>query len=349
MSRLHRPARHPRGPRRALIVASMTLALLAAATPARAQFTIVPTFGSSITSDPNAAAIEGAINAAITAVETPFSNPVTVKIYFQEGGGLGQSDTSIFGSSYFNYYNAIKANASSSSQLTALASLGAAPGPGTGNPVTGNNSGVSIVLTSANGRALGFNTPGGVAAAGGLYDSVISLNTSITAPPNPLNGGTYGLQAVAAHEIDEVLGVGGPGTTLGSGFDTQGFIGEEDLYRYSAPGVRSFSTVQTTSPFSYYSIDGGKTVMSYFNQTAGADYADWLSNPIPAGFGPQVQDAFGQPNTNPALGPNELTALNVAGWDLKAVPEPSSVVLLGIGTAAFAGLGRRLRRARATT
>ncbi len=146
-----------------------------------------------------------------------------------------------------------------------------------------------------------------------------------------------------------MLGVGGAGTTLGSGFDTEGFIGEEDLYRYSAPGVRSFSTVQTTSPFSYYSIDGGATVLSYFSQTNGADYADWLSNPIPAGFGPQVQDAFGEQNTNPALGPNELTALNVAGWDARAVPEPSSVVMLGIGAAAFAGLGWRRRQAKATT
>jgi hypothetical protein len=328
------------------MIASVTLAVLAAVAPAQAQLTILPTFDPSITNDPNAAAIEGAINAAINAVETPFSNPITVKIYFSEiNSGLGQSETSLFGSSYFNYYNAIKANASSSAQLTALASLGAAPGLGTGNPVTGNNTIDSMVLTTANGRALGYNTPGGVVAPdGNKYDSVISFNTSITAPPNPLNGGTYGLQAVAAHEIDEVLGVGGSGSTLGSGNDTNGFIGEEDLYRYSSPGVRSFSTVQTTSPFSYYSIDGGQTVLSYFSQTSGADYADWLSNPIPAGFSPQVQDAFGEPNTNPALGPNELTALNVAGYDFKAVPEPSSVVLLGLGVTAVAAFRLRRRR-----
>jgi hypothetical protein len=324
------------------MVASVALALLATVAPARAQLTITPTFDSTITSDPNAAAIEGAINAAITAVETPFTNPVNVKIYFQEGNtGLGSSQTGLYAFRYFDYYNAIKANASSAAQQTALASLGAAPGPNTGNPVTGNNSGESILITSANGRALGFNTPG-FAGPGGVYDSVITFNTAFTAPPNGLPG-NYGLQSVAAHEIDEALGIGGPGSTLGSGLAVQGIIGEEDLYRYLAPGVRSFSTAQTTSPYSYYSIDGGTTALSYFNQTPGADYADWLSNPIPGGFIAQVQDAFGEPGTNPALGPNELTALNVAGWNVTAVPEPSSVALMGLGASALAAFGLRRR------
>ena len=137
---------------------------------------------------------------------------------------------------------------------------------------------------------------------------MIGLNTSITFyPGQPNNGTNYGLQAVANHEIDEALGIGGTGSTLGG--SPTGPVGDLDIFRYSAPGVRSYSTVQTTSPYSYFSIDGGKTVLSYFNQTAGADYADWLSNPIPSGFSPQVQDAFGQPGTNPALGINRAHGL----------------------------------------
>ena len=48
-------------------------------------------------------------------------------------------------------------------------------------------------------------------------------------------------------------------TIGGTGFFATG-VGDEDLYRYTAPGVRSFSTTQTTSPYSYFSINGGTTV-----------------------------------------------------------------------------------------
>ena len=192
---------------------------------------------------------------------------------------------------------------------------------------------------------MGFDTPGGV---DGSFDSQISLNTSITFPPNPNDGSNYGLQAVANYEIDEALGIGGTGSWIGNSGD---FVGDLDLYRYSAPGVRSFSTLQTTSPFAYFSIDGGDTVLSYYNQTAGADYGDWLSNPIPAGFDPQVQDAFGEPGTNPALGPNELISFNAIGYDVvsQVVPEPSTWAMMLLGFAGLSLASYRSRRAGSIT
>jgi hypothetical protein len=202
-----------------------------------------------------------------------------------------------------------------------------------------------VAITSAEGRNLGFNTPGAVTVGSGTYDSEVSLNTSITSPPNSL-AGNYGLEAVATHEIDEVLGIGGTGSTLSGTGSLTGAVGDLDLYRYSMPGVRSYSNTQTTSPLAYFSINGGTTVLSYFNQTEGADFGDWLSNPIPAGFGPQVQDAFGEPGTNPALGVNELTAFNAIGYQLtSATPEPSTLALAGFGLAWGYSFIRRRRRA----
>ena len=337
--------------RRMWTALAMFAAVPALATPAYAAGLVInATFESSITSDPNAAAIEGAINAADVTLEADITTPVTVKLDFQTGGGLGSSLTGIYTVSYFGYYNALKAidtgAGSTAAQQSAIASLGTAPtGVGSANPANGS---AQVNGTGPELRALGFNTPAAVSNNGGTYDTVISLNTSITSPPNPLNGGTYDLQAVATHEIDEALGIGGTGSTLTPGGSLTGPVGPLDLFRYSGPGVRSYST--SSSVTSYLSINGGTSVVSYFNQVGGqSDYADWASNPNPSGFGVQVQDAFATPGASPVLGPNELTALNVIGYTLtttSSVPEPMSLAIMLPGVFGLLGLRRRARKAK---
>jgi hypothetical protein len=318
------------------------VALLCAGTPARAgSLTINPIFDSSITGDASSAAIEGAISGAIAEIESAITSPnnLTVNILYQEtNSGLGGSSTFIGDISYFSYYNALKAVATSPEQLAAVASLGPAPvNSSSPNPVNGST---LVELTTAEFRNLGFvaNPPGG------QPDSTISLNTSITSPPNSLSG-NYGLESVAAHETDEALGIGGTGSTLSGTGTLTGAVGDLDLYRYDAAGVRSYSNADPLQP--YFSIDGGNTVVSYFNQVAGADFADWESDPIPAGFGPQVQDAFGEPGTNPQLGPNEILAYESIGYDVvaSATPEPSSLLLGGLGLALGCSFLRRRRTA----
>ena len=334
--------------------ALVAMVTLCAVSPgrARANLTITPTFDSSITSDPNAAAIEGTINSAIGVLESDISTPITVSVYFQATPedvefDVFDNNTSQAVSSYYDYYNQLKAidtaPGATSAQQTAFVSLGAAPSPSSGNPVTGYGSDTSIWFTAPNARALGLNAPAyKVASNGQTYDSIIDLDPTLTYPPNPNTGSNYGLEATMFHELDEVLGIGGGGSQLSFNnymYGTSGLgpapafqVGPMDLYRYSAPGVRSFSIYYTASPYSYFSIDGGNTVLSYFNQYGdGTDYGDWLSDPFPAGYGPQVQDAIATPGADPTLGVNELTALNVIGYTL-AVPEPTTmgIALCGI-------------------
>jgi hypothetical protein len=276
------------------------------------------------------------IEAAISEIEASITSPnnLTVNVlYGTMTMGLGESTTSTYTLSYYDYYNDLKAVATSPAQLTALASLGPAPiNESSTNPVNGST---EVSITSAEGRNLGLNTPGGVS---GTYDSFVQFNIDLTTPPgDPSNPSLYPLEAIILHETDEVLGIGGSGSTIGGG----PAVGDLDLYRYSAPGVRSYTT--NPNAISYFSIDGGNTVLSYFNQTSGADYADWLSNPIPNGFNPQVQDAFGEPGTNPSLGPNELLAFNAIGYQVTA-PEPSTLLLGGITLALGYWIVRRKRR-----
>lgn len=317
-------------------VPAFILAFLVLLPAAKANITFNATFDPSLTV-PEIAAIQAAMNVISADITSP--NHITDKLYFTAtGSGLGESTTGIYTVTYDQFYNALNAVSTSATQLTAIASLGPAPtGPSSGNPVNGST---SVDITSAEGRNLGFSTPG-VVTVGAVtnYDSEIQLNTSITSPPNSL-AGFYSLESVAMHEIDESLGVGGGASTLTGSGSLTGPVGDLDLFRYSAQGVRSYVNTSTTSPLAYFSIDGGKTVLSYFNQTSGADFADWLSNPIPTGFGPQVQDAFATPGSNPVLGPNELTAFNVIGYQM-AAPEPSTLGLLG---ASLAALGFAVRR-----
>ena len=302
----------------------LALLCLGAATarPAVAGLVIVPTFEATITTDANAATIEATINSAIREYETRFTDPITVRITFGEGGGLGQSDFDVYSVLYSDYRAALAIDARSAADATALAHL---PIQAT-SPVDGNE---LIYLTPANARAVGIN----IAPAS---DGTIMLKTSITnLDRTSIDPSKYDLKAVAEHEIDEILG-------LGSGLNINApdvrLSRPQDLFRYSAPGVRSYSV--SSGATSYLSIDGGTTDLAGFNQGGGgSDYGDFDGAVV------RVQNAYGTPGATPDLGV-ELTNLDVIGYDLAttATPEPSTVGLALMAVSAGAGAWIRGRR-----
>jgi hypothetical protein len=342
---------------RALVLGTLSLGLGAAinAVPALAQnLDITPTFDSSITSLSDASTVESTIDTAISNLESDVTTvaPVTVKILFNNvSSGLGQSLTPQADLSYSTYLSDLQANPNKSAiQTSAYATLPAGPN-------TGINNATQVLLTAANLAAIGDTTDAASLVSGnGGYNSQISLNFSQLNDSRPdANPNLYDLQSVAAHEIDEVLGIGGNGSTLfqpGSTPPTSlpSDVGPLDLFRYSAPGTRSFTYDPNTS--AYFSIDSGSTNLVYFNQqngADGADFGDW-GNPQGTGSGntpPQVQDAFGTPGGMADLGRNELTALNVIGYDLTvaAVPEPSTWAMMLTGLIGVLGLHRRWKAA----
>jgi hypothetical protein len=367
-----------------LLPALLLATSLAFVMPARAGLIIDTTFDSTITGDSNAASIEAVINTAVQTFESLYTNPITVSILFQEGGELGQSNDLIYNTSYTSFYAQLVADDANPAAIAALQANGGNPNTNGGvNPVGGFN---EIEIKAANARALGYAvapgcvvTPTGdgasdgnvpnecaLSGSGARVDGIISLNTSITNPPNTPASSYYDLLSTTEHEIDEVLGLGSalhncdsaspsgacqPGATLDGANDTFYGVGApEDLFRWSAAtgGARTLSTNCTTPTSAYFAYGPSTGAIAQFNNACnGGDFGDWQSSPLPAGVNPQVQDAFGGVGDAPAYGASEIDALTAIGYDLAApTPEPSTMVLFVAGFAMLA-VYRRRRRAEA--
>jgi hypothetical protein len=323
-----------------LLAMSLAAFFLGRGTQAEAGLVITPTFDTSITSLLNAAAIESAINAGIANIEADITSPNTVNasIYFYGTSASTSSNETLQTQAgpgqvtYYQYYNALKALATSPVQLTAIASLGPAPiSDSSPNPVNGSTYVAITYMEYEN--LFGITTPPTVFGQGPFgqgppdaYDGLVTVGTDLTYT-----------QTEATHELDEVLGIGGDGSQITSNINNwqpNGAVGPLDLFRYSAQGIRSFTN--STTATSYFSIDGGVTDIAGFSNSSETDFGDWDSASA------RVQDAvWDGPAT---LGPAELTAFQVLGYQLTPVPEPGSFVLILSSLMLVSVRGRRRKR-----
>jgi FG-GAP-like repeat len=281
-------------------------------TEATTGLNINPTFDSSITGNPNAAAIEAMINRSISFHESLFSDPITIQIRFRystagpdgtplPAGAIAQSVFVVYLIPWSTYIGALIADARTSNDNLANASL----------PATALSP--NIKPRSADGRAVGLDTPpamfaDGTIGPGGPYDGIVTLNSSapyqFTRPPS---AGNLDAQRSTEHEVDEVIGLG---SRLGyAGND----LHPQDLFSWSLPGVRNISSSGTR----YFSINGGATNIVNFNQNPDGDFGDWWSEACPQSH-PYVQNAFGctgQSADIAATSPEGIN-LDVVGYDL---------------------------------
>jgi len=261
------------------LLAPVAIALGLTITPVRA-LDIVATYGSSITNDPNAGAIEATIQSAISQIASQFSNPATVNILFQISssvGGATSHASALYQTGYSDYVSLLSQDAAAHPEnqtlATALANLSH------GNDANGA---YGVMSTNAQLKALGFGISDGLLVSDGTITAGISFNDYLNI-------------AVYQHEIDELLGGGGYGTTLGFPFRVGGtgslqLYGATDLYRYSGPNTPSYDP--SSSATACLSVDAGNTCIAGFNQTGIGDYGDFLSST----FGPpgpcEIQSAF---------------------------------------------------------
>ena len=278
-------------------------------------------FDSSITSDPNAAAIEAAFNAAVARYQLMFTDPITVKILFRysntlpngspfPANTLARSNWVYFPQPWTTVISRLSADAKTANDSQA------------NSTVPSSAQTANIAVGSGEGRALGLDTPGvecpdsstpSPQQPGCDYDGIVTLSAaqpvSFSRPPAP---NTFDAQRAIEHEIDEVLGTGS-GLDLSNPITTYRPL---DLWTWASPGVRNV----TTSGTRYFSINGGSTNIVTLNQDVG-DFGDFFSPPCPQP-NPYVQNALACPEQFMDISPTtpEGIILDVIGFDLAATP-----------------------------
>ena len=297
---------------------------------------IIPTFDSTITSDPRSAAIQAMIVSSIDVYQKLFADPITVTILFRlsalhangdplENNLVGSSESTTYIREWNTFISALKADGKTANDEAANATLPS-------SPLSEN-----IVTRAAAGRAIGLNTPSAMFAdghlgVGGPYDGIITLNSSkplqFTRPVAPDN---FDARTFTEHEIDEVLGLG---SHLNS--PAPQFLNPEDLFSWSSLNARNTSTTGVR----HFSIDRGLHLIVKLNQDPAGDFGDWDSEPQCPQNHPLVQNAFncdGQSSDISATSPEGI-ALDVVGYDL-ITDNGSNGVLANISTRLPVGSG----------
>jgi hypothetical protein len=292
---------------------------------------INPIFDSTITSDPRSSAIQAMIISAIETYQTLFSDPITVQIRFRfsdvDATGkpmenlVGASNTTIYGVPWDTYITALKADAKTANDMTAIASLPTSPLTPT------------LVTKSAGGRAIGLNTPPSDLGLGGAYDGVVTINWAKPVQfTRPVSAGNADGRMFTEHEIDEVLGLG---SHLGSAQPQ--FLFAQDLFSWASLNARN----TTNTGERHFSIDRGLHFIVTFNQDPGGDYGDWESEPQCPQNHTRVQNAwncYGQSAEISATSPEGIN-LDVIGYDLVTGSSGGGGVFGNISTRLPVGTG----------
>jgi len=277
---------------------SRILALAALGVTAKARaLTLDPLYLSSVTSLTNASTIENAVQYVCQQYDSLLTAPVTIEFDVAAASGtsfLGESQTSLVenGSSPFTYSqirSALNANATTASDTTAVNSLP------TNNPTPTN----AYLIPQAEAQALGFASE----ALAGTF----TFSTSFTYTYSPTNRAVAGeadFIGVAEHEITEIMG---RNEELGSNDGAGSAYMPYDLFRWTAPNVR---TVSSTATNAYFSINSGTTYLKGFNPAGnGGDLQDWLSGTNDS------YNAFSATGVENDLSPTDITAMDILGYE----------------------------------
>jgi hypothetical protein len=292
-------------------------AALALSLPAFGQMVITPSFTANFTSffGVNATAAENAWIAAANVFTSHFSDNIHVNITVDAVSGtgvFGQSSFGILSTSYASLHSLLIADSKTANDAIAL-------GPGGSVSAADPTGGAGTWWVSrAEAKAIGL-----------IGDDLSNDGKTTFGAGNPFTfsgpilAGTYDFQGVAAHEISEVLGrLGISGGTVGTFANSYSAV---DLFSYTGVGARGLGNGAGNN----FSINNGTTLLKLYNNAAsnGLDSRDWA---------PGSNDSFNQFSGSGvvnAVSAVDLQEMDVIGYDLIPVPEPTSGALLALGLA----------------
>ena len=236
-----------------------------------------------------------AVNYVVNYFDTLFTNNCTINICVGYGevdgqplgsNALGSSITNYFGASYASLKSALVAeNAPGSSTLPSTSPLAGSP-----------------VLSQAEAKAMGLTSTTSIDGYVG-FSNTVAWDYTTAAP----SAGQFYLIGTIEHEITEVMG-------RQSLINYQpNLYGLMDLYRYSAPGVRSVAPGGSGST-AYFSIDNGTTNLATWNNNPGnGDLGDWYPSG-PAAGGRDANNDYSSSGVINTFSATDITNMQAIGW-----------------------------------
>jgi hypothetical protein len=308
--------------------------LLAATNPASAQVVINVTPDATLAANPSALA---AFNRAALEWTTLFSNPVTVNINAGMATLSNPNDTGFtspvfLSGTYTTIRNKMVANASGNPSLAIVSSLPTTP---TFNLPSGFTYSGNIALTRANAKAMGFSV--GVGS-----DATITFNSAFAFDYDNSNGvtpGTVDFQTIAAHEIGHALGFDSAVDVVDGSSSGSILPNPLDMFRFRNLAGQFPTSAAQFSTLARDMVPGNDEVFSdtqlRLQFSTGASQGDgrgashWKDDALTGNY-IGIMDPSVVLGTTEAITAADVRALQMIGWNVTAVPEPSSLALIGL-------------------